>query len=181
MQQKKSVAILLFVLAGLIVLLGIIQLALFMPPQLTMLNDANAQGVDPQQVSGYFWQQLMPQILLYVIVTIGFAGTLVGGGLISLQLGRKPSPDVSEPTNDDLGAFPSPQPQQPASPSSVAQPEPQGEVKAESEKAAEEAANTPAEDEGQEGQPQEAAADDKASESEKTDDADKGKEQVKAL
>ena len=181
MQQKKSVAILLFVLAGLIVLLGIIQLALFMPPQLTMLNDANAQGVDPQQVSGYFWQQLMPQILLYVIVTIGFAGTLVGGGLISLQLGRKPSPDVPEQAND-LGSFPPP-----VSPLGAVQPEPQGEGKAEGENAAEEAGNAPAEDaqpakeEGQEGQPQEAAADNKASEGEKTDDADKGKEQVKAL
>ena len=90
MRSKKVFAIILFVLAGVVLVLGIIQLALFLPPQLAMLNDARMQGAaDEQQISEYVRQTLMPQVLLYVMLAFGFCATLSGIGLISLQLGAK--------------------------------------------------------------------------------------------
>lgn len=77
MKKKKNlVSVVAFVFAGMILLLAILQLVLYIPAQLQMLDDATLQGATEEQITGYFWQQFMPQVLSYVITAVGFIGVL---------------------------------------------------------------------------------------------------------
>ena len=86
MKNKKTISIVIFALAALMFILGVVQLALYLPGQLKMLADAKAQGADAQQVSDYVKNTFIPQIITYVITFIGFTSVLVASGLLSLGL-----------------------------------------------------------------------------------------------
>lgn len=87
-KKKHPIPIILFILAAIIVILGIVQLALYISPQLTMLEEAAAQGATSEQISEYYWQQLIPQIVTYVITSLGIAALLFSSGVIYQELSQ---------------------------------------------------------------------------------------------
>lgn len=87
-KKKYPIPIILFILAAIIVILGIVQLALYISPQLTMLEEAAAQGATSEQISEYYWQQLIPQIVTYVITSLGIAALLFSSGAIYQELSQ---------------------------------------------------------------------------------------------
>lgn len=87
-KKKHPIPIILFILAAIIVILGIVQLALYISPQLTMLEEAAAQGATSEQISEYYWQQLIPQIVTYVITSLGIAALLFSSGAIYQELSQ---------------------------------------------------------------------------------------------
>ncbi|MCL2826657.1 MAG: hypothetical protein FWD72_04550 [Eggerthellaceae bacterium] len=89
MHAKKVASIVFFVLAGIVLVLGIIQLVLFIPPQLSMLASATSQGATQQQVSDYFQQTFLPQVISYAITTLGFASAIAAGATMLLLSSRK--------------------------------------------------------------------------------------------
>ncbi|MCL2889136.1 MAG: hypothetical protein FWE65_01800 [Eggerthellaceae bacterium] len=89
MQSKKLIPIIIFSFAGILLIIGFIQIMLFATPQFDMLNDARLQGVPENQISQYVSQQLMPQLLAYITVSLGITTLLVSCGLISLQIAAK--------------------------------------------------------------------------------------------
>ena len=80
--KKNAIPITILGLSGIILVLGIWQLVLYIPPQLDMLADATTQGATAEQISDYFWQELMPQVLSYVITFLGFASVLFAAGML---------------------------------------------------------------------------------------------------
>ncbi|WP_040192495.1 hypothetical protein [Clostridium culturomicium] len=87
-KKKHPIPIILFILAAIIVILGIVQLALYISPQLTMLEEAAAQGATAEQISEYYWQQLIPQIVTYIITSLGIAALLFSSGVIYQKLSQ---------------------------------------------------------------------------------------------
>lgn len=87
-KKKHPIPIILFILAAIIVILGIVQLALYISPQLTMLEEAAAQGATAEQISEYYWQQLIPQIVTYIITFLGIAALLFSSGVIYQKLSQ---------------------------------------------------------------------------------------------
>lgn len=87
-KKKHPIPIILFILAAIIVIWGIVQLALYISPQLTMLEEAAAQGATSEQISEYYWQQLIPQIVTYVITSLGIAALLFSSGAIYQELSQ---------------------------------------------------------------------------------------------
>ncbi|MDU4890335.1 MAG: hypothetical protein E6344_11050 [Clostridium sp.] len=87
-KKKHPIPIILFILAAIIVILGIVQLALYISPQLTMLEEAAAQGATSEQISEYYWQQLISQIVTYVITSLGIAALLFSSGAIYQELSQ---------------------------------------------------------------------------------------------
>jgi len=85
--KKKAIPIIILGLSGIILILGILQLVLYIPSQLDMLADATTQGVTAEQISDYYWQQFMPQVLSYVITILGFASVLFAIGMLYLKHG----------------------------------------------------------------------------------------------
>jgi len=96
MQSKKLIPIIIFSFAGILLLIGFIQIMLFATPQFDMLNDARVQGVPENQISQYISQQLMPQLLAYLTVSLGVTTLLVSCGLISLQIAAKQNKKTDE-------------------------------------------------------------------------------------
>ena len=88
MQLKKVITIAIFALAAMILILGITQVSLFLSPQLTMLSEARTEGATEQQISDYYWQQLMPQALLYIFTFLGLSGILAACGATYMALQR---------------------------------------------------------------------------------------------
>ncbi|MCL1918161.1 MAG: hypothetical protein FWG14_07585 [Peptococcaceae bacterium] len=88
MYNKKVIPLIIFSLAGLVLILGIIQLALFLAPQLDSISQARAQGVEEQQITDYYRTQLAPQSLSHVINILGFVLVLTAIGLVSLGVTR---------------------------------------------------------------------------------------------
>lgn len=84
-KKKNLVPIVAFALAGMILLLAILQVSLYIPAQLQMLDDATLQGATEEQIAEYFWQQLMPQVLSYIIPALGFIGVLSVAGMRYLK------------------------------------------------------------------------------------------------
>ncbi len=83
MKSKKSaIPGVLYVLSGIVLILGIVQLALYMRPQLTLISDAAAQGATPEQISEYYWQQFMPQLLYYITIYVGITAVLFACGAV---------------------------------------------------------------------------------------------------
>lgn len=76
MQTQKRFKLSLWIVSGLILLIGIIQIFSFLPGQLEAMKQAAAQGVATQQISNFFWQQVIPQLLSYVMSTVAFIGIL---------------------------------------------------------------------------------------------------------
>jgi hypothetical protein len=81
-KKKNAIPIIILGLSGIILILGIWQLVLYIPPQLEMLADATTQGATAEQISDYFWQDLMPQVLNYVITILGFVSVLFAAGML---------------------------------------------------------------------------------------------------
>lgn len=53
-----------------------------------MLEEAAAQGATSEQISEYYWQQLIPQIVTYVITSLGIAALLFSSGVIYQELSQ---------------------------------------------------------------------------------------------
>ncbi|MCL2322530.1 MAG: hypothetical protein FWC47_10580 [Oscillospiraceae bacterium] len=85
MKKKSFISYIIFTLAVIILVLGIIQLIIYIPPQIDMINSARTQGTTDQDISDYIWQQLVPQIISYVITFLGFASILLASGMILLR------------------------------------------------------------------------------------------------
>jgi len=102
MHSNKVLAIVFFALAAVILALGTTQIVMFAPPQFVMLSAAPAQGATDDQISTYLWQTLWPQILTYVIVTLGFASALAAAACILLRLDGKT--DKAGQDEDDMDA-----------------------------------------------------------------------------
>ncbi|MDR2721550.1 MAG: hypothetical protein LBB35_01610, partial [Coriobacteriaceae bacterium] len=87
MHAKKTFSIIIFILAGIVLAIGITQIALLLGPYITMLSEARTlQGATNAQINEYILQQLLPQVLTYVVVSFGATAILVACGLISLQI-----------------------------------------------------------------------------------------------
>lgn len=82
MKTQKHFKWVLWIVSGLILLIGIIQIFSFMPGQLEAMKQAAEQGVAAQQISKFFWQQVIPQLLSYVMCTVAFTGILLSIGVI---------------------------------------------------------------------------------------------------
>lgn len=82
MQTQKRFKLSLWIVSGLILLIGIIQIFSFLPGQLEAMKQAAAQGVAAQQISNFFWQQVIPQLLSYVMSTVAFIGILFSIGML---------------------------------------------------------------------------------------------------
>lgn len=82
MQTQKRFKLSLWIVSGLILLIGIIQIFSFLPGQLEAMKQAAAQGVATQQISNFFWQQVIPQLLSYVMSTVAFIGILFSIGML---------------------------------------------------------------------------------------------------
>lgn len=76
MQTKKRFQLTLWIVAGLILFIGIIQVLSFLPGQLELMQQAEAQGVPAQQISTYFRQQVLPQFLSYLLFPLSFISIL---------------------------------------------------------------------------------------------------------
>ena len=103
--KKQFASILIFALAGLILAAGIWQLSLYIPPQLKMLDEALDSGATATQVSDYYWQQFMPQVLSYAISAFGFASALFAAGVICLKLTKPrkaPPSQAAAPTPEEI-------------------------------------------------------------------------------
>lgn len=100
MQAKKTVPVIIFTLAAVVLLIGIVQLILVIPPQINMLNNAWIQGSSNTDISNYIWQQLIPQIFSYVITSFGITFVLIACGLISWQSIRTRSIQANPQGND---------------------------------------------------------------------------------
>ncbi|ABX41994.1 hypothetical protein [Lachnoclostridium phytofermentans] len=98
--KKNAITIIILGLSGIILALGIWQLVLYIPAQLDMLADATTQGATAEQISEYYWQQFMPQVLSYVITTLGFASVLFAAGMLYRKHGASTiavsSPQIGE-------------------------------------------------------------------------------------
>ena len=66
--------------------MGIIQIFSFLPGQLETMQQAEAQGIAAQQISKFFWQQVIPQLLSYVMSTVAFIGVLLFIGMLYEKL-----------------------------------------------------------------------------------------------
>jgi len=84
--KKRLFSYIIFFLAGLILILGIIQLILYISPQLELITSARLQETPEQDISNYFWQKLMPEIISYIIIFIGFVSVLFVSGMIWRKL-----------------------------------------------------------------------------------------------
>ena len=82
MQTQKRFKLALWIVSGFIFLIGIIQVFSFLPGQLEAMKQAEAQGVAVQQISNFFWQQVVPQLLSYVMSTVAFIGILFSIGML---------------------------------------------------------------------------------------------------
>lgn len=86
MLKQKSFELILRIVLGLIVLIGIIQIFSFLTGQFEAMNQATEQGVASQQISKYFWQQVMPQLLSYVMSMVAFIGILLSIDVINKKI-----------------------------------------------------------------------------------------------
>lgn len=86
--QKQLIPIILFVLAAIIAILGIVQLALYIPQEINMVKEAALQGATSEQISEYYLQQFIPQIITYVITSFGIASLLFASGSIYRRLSQ---------------------------------------------------------------------------------------------
>ena len=102
MQAKKIFPIVIFVLAGLLLVVGIMQLVLFLSPQMAAIESARQQGAAEEMISSFFWQQLMPQVLVIAVTSIGIAAILATCGLLSLQMNGilAPAKESVKPAKD---------------------------------------------------------------------------------
>ena len=82
MERQKRFKLALWIVSGLILLMGIIQIFSFLPGQLETMQQAEAQGISAQQISKFFWQQVIPQLLSYVMSTVAFIGVLLFIGML---------------------------------------------------------------------------------------------------
>ncbi|WMT39638.1 hypothetical protein RE628_19850 [Paenibacillus sp. D2_2] len=87
--KKNLISIIIFMLSGIILALGICQLILYIPAQLDMVDNALLQGATEEQISDYYWHELIPQIITYVITFLGFAAVLFATGMLYLKLAVK--------------------------------------------------------------------------------------------
>lgn len=87
--KKRIVPIIIFAFSILIFAIGIWQLVLFIPPQLDMLDQATLQGAAEEEISDYYRQQFLPQVLTYVITSIGMAAILSSIGMLYIKLNSK--------------------------------------------------------------------------------------------
>ena len=85
--KKKIVPIMIFAFAAIVIVLGIIQLNLFMTPQLEMLREAAEQGVPKEQIDEYYRQHYWPEVINYVINAFGLSALLIASGFIYLKTG----------------------------------------------------------------------------------------------
>ena len=86
MKNKKIIPNVIFILAAAMLVFGVIAICLYMPSQLKMLSEAREQGASEEQISNYFMQQFLPQMMQYVIIILGFLFTLFSAGLITKGL-----------------------------------------------------------------------------------------------
>ena len=98
MKNKKTIAIIIFSLTALIFILGAIQLFMFIPSQLKLVSSARADAIAQQgsvpaeleeQISTFFKEQFVPQVIAYLIPFLGFVSVLISLGLISIGLMKK--------------------------------------------------------------------------------------------
>lgn len=99
-KKKQIIPTILFILAAIIAILGILQLALYISPQLTMVKEAAAQGATTEQISEYYWQQLIPQIITYLITSLGIAALLFSSGVIYRKLTELLNPAIASVSED---------------------------------------------------------------------------------
>ena len=92
MKKKRFASVLLLTLAGLVLLMGIWQLLLFVPPQMEMLADAASQGATDEQISDYCWQQLLPDLLGYLMTALSLPGVLFAAGVLLWRTGAGRAP-----------------------------------------------------------------------------------------
>lgn len=102
MKTRKGFKLALWIISGVILLLGLIQIISFLPGPLEAMRQAQAQGVTQTQISKFFWQQVVPQLLSYAISVIGPISILFFVG----ALYEKAEPPVPQKQ------LPSPSPQQ---------------------------------------------------------------------
>ena len=87
--KKKLFSYIIFSLAGLILILGIIHLIMYISPQLEMINTARLEGTTTEEnISNYFWKELVPQVISYIIIFVGFVSVLLASGMICIKLGQ---------------------------------------------------------------------------------------------
>lgn len=86
MQRRKRFKLAFWMVAGVVLLLGIVQCVSFLPGQLETMKQAEAQGVAAQQISDFFWQRVIPQLLSYVMTTVAFTGILFFMGVLYEKL-----------------------------------------------------------------------------------------------
>ena len=86
MERQKRFKLALWIVSGLILLMGIIQIFSFLPGQLETMQQAEAQGIAAQQISKFFWQQVIPQLLSYVMSTVAFIDVLLFIGMLYEKL-----------------------------------------------------------------------------------------------
>ncbi|MGL4820084.1 MAG: hypothetical protein ACRC5C_08895 [Bacilli bacterium] len=94
-QRKMETNKIIYAIASVLLITGIALLALYIPAQMQIINDASTQGATAEQISDYVWKQMMPQLLMYVLLIIGFSSTLAVGGII---IGKLDQLFVSQPT-----------------------------------------------------------------------------------
>lgn len=111
-RKPQIIPIIIFCISAIILMLGIAQLVLYIPPQIEMLKDAELEGATAEQVSDYVWQQFLPQIIAYAILPLGMAAILYASGMIYLKLtnvkikspigmGNPKNPTSSQSSEDD--------------------------------------------------------------------------------
>lgn len=83
--KKHVVPITIFTLSVLFLALGIWQLVLYIPPQLDILDQATLQGATDEQISDYYRQQFLPQVLTYFITAFGIAAILFAIGMLFIK------------------------------------------------------------------------------------------------
>ncbi|NIK77044.1 cytochrome oxidase assembly protein ShyY1 [Paenibacillus castaneae] len=83
--KKNVVPITIFALSVLILGMGIWQLVLYIPAQLDMLDQAELQGTTDEQISDYYRQQFLPQVLTYIITSFGIAAILFAIGMLFVK------------------------------------------------------------------------------------------------
>ncbi|WP_195574918.1 hypothetical protein [Paenibacillus sp. 1001270B_150601_E10] len=84
--KKNLTSIIIFMLSGIILALGIWQLILYIPPQLEMLDNAVTQGATLEQTTDYYWHEIIPQVLTYIITFLGFTAVLFTVGMLHFRL-----------------------------------------------------------------------------------------------
>ncbi|MDR2735943.1 MAG: hypothetical protein LBB49_00065 [Gracilibacteraceae bacterium] len=99
--NKTAISVIIFALAGIILILGIVQMWFY----LDWISDSMAQwrgsGASEEEVSAAIKQQVAPEVLSKIISFLGFVSLLVAAGLIALGLNQPKASLLDGDFDDD--------------------------------------------------------------------------------